>query len=388
MYLKYLFIIKIMKFTNYIKLIIITLIFVIIYFTFVKKFITQEHFLQENNKKQKSFIIIEPINGLCDRIYTIISWKVLADKLNKKLYIYWKSSKQFSNIKFENLFANNLNLNFIDNKKLELLIKKVNHKLINKNDFKNTQKKFVQIYEDYFLQSLNIKNKNLHKRIKESNKILQPSKNIYYRGYLRITDEPLVRFATFVQKNYEQIINKTDKILREDIIPTPHIQSIINKFIKQKLSKNGRINKNIVGVHIRRGDTFKQFQPIYKLHDMKLKTDDLYIKDMNKEIKLNKNVKFFLATDNKKSFNKFKKLYKNRIISFPQKFYDQNCTKKKCNLMDQFKKGQHYAVIDLFLLTQFKKLIGCYTSGFVKFYCIKNKIPLETYMKKNNQHIS
>ena len=197
-----------------------------------------------------------------------------------------------------------------------------------------------------------------------------------------------MRFATFVQKNYEQIINKTDKILREDIIPTPHIQSIINKFIKQKLSKNGRINKNIVGVHIRRGDTFKQFQPIYKLHDMKLKTDDLYIKDMNKEIKLNKNVKFFLATDNKKSFNKFKKLYKNRIISFPQKFYDQNCTKKKCNLMDQFKKGQHYAVIDLFLLTQFKKLIGCYTSGFVKFYCIKNKIPLETYMKKNNQHIS
>jgi hypothetical protein len=375
-----------MKFPNYIKLIIIILIFVIIYFTFIKNFITQEDFLQRNDKKQKSFIIIEPINGLCDRIYAIISWKVLADKLNKKLYIYWKPSKQFSNIKFENLFANNLNLNFIDNKKFQSLIKKVNHKLINKNDFNNTKKKFEQIYKDFFLQALEIKNKSLGIRTKKSNKIFRDTDNIYYRGYLRPTGEPQVRFATCVQKNYQKLINKTDKILREDVIPAPHVQSIINKYIKQKLSKNGQIDKNIIGVHIRRGDTFKQFQSIYKLHDMKLKTDALYIKDMNKEIKLNKNVKFFLATDNKKSFNKFKKIYKNRIISFPQKFYDQNCTKKQCNLMNQYKRGQHYAVIDLFLLTQFKKLIGCYTSGFVKFYCIKKNVSLKSYMYKNNQH--
>ena len=374
-----------MKIPNYIKLITIIFIFIIIYFTIkdIKNFNTQEHFLQKNDKK--TFIIIEPINGLCDRIYTIISWKVLADKLNKKLYIYWKPSKQFSNIKFGNLFSNNLNLNFIDKKKFQSLIKKVNHKLINENDFNNTKTKFEQIYKDFFLQALKIKNKSLGIRTKKSDKILLAGNNIYYKGYLRPTAEPQVRFATNIQKNYNKLNKKTDKIIRENVTPAPHVQSIINKFIKQKLYKNGQIDKNIIGVHIRRGDTFKQFQPIYKLHDMKLKTDDLYIKDMNKEIKLNKNVKFFLATDNKKSFNKFKKIYKNRIISFPQKFYDQNCTKKQCNLMNQYKRGQHYAIIDLFLLPQFKKLIGCYTSGFVKFYCIKKNISLKSYMHKNNQ---
>jgi hypothetical protein len=53
--------------------------------------------------------------------------------------------------------------------------------------------------------------------------------------------------------------------------------------------------------------------------------------------------------------------------------------------MNQYKRGQHYAIIDLFLLPQFKKLIGCYTSGFVKFYCIKKNISLKSYMYKNNQ---
>jgi len=375
-----------MKILNHIKFIIIIFIFIIIYFTIknITNFNIQEHFLQKNNKK--TFIIIEPLNGLCDRIYTIISWKTLADKLNKKLYIYWTPSKQFSNIKFENLFSNNLNLNFINKQKFQSLIKKVNHKLINENDFNNTKKKFEQIYKDFFIQALQVNNKSLQVRTKKSDKILLAKNNIYYKGYLRSTIEPQIRFATSIQKNYNKLIKKTDKTIKENLIPASHIQSIINKFIKQKLYKNGQIDKNIIGVHIRRGDTFKQFQPIYKLHDMKLKNDDSYIKDMNKEIKLNKNVKFFLATDNKNSFNKFKKIYKNRIISFPQKFYDQNCTKKECDLMNQYKRGQQYAVIDLFLLTQFKKLIGCYTSGFVKFYCIKKNIPLKSYMHKNKQH--
>jgi hypothetical protein len=70
-------------------------------------------------------------------------------------------------------------------------------------------------------------------RTKKSNKIFRDTDNIYYRGYLRPTGEPQVRFATCVQKNYQKLINKTDKILREDVIPAPHVQSIINKYIKQ-----------------------------------------------------------------------------------------------------------------------------------------------------------
>ena len=54
--------------------------------------------------------------------------------------------------------------------------------------------------------------------------------------------------------------------------------------------------------------------------------------------------------------------------------------------MNQYKKGQHFAVIDLFILTKFKKLIGCYTSGFVKFYCIKKNITLASYMDKHKQN--
>ena len=82
---------------------------------------------------------------------------------------------------------------------------------------------------------------------------------------------------------------------------------------------------------------------------------------------------------------KHKNLYKNRIIHFPQTFYQQVCKKNNCDLMSQYKKGQHFAVIDLYLLIKLKQIIGCYSSGFVRFYLIRNNIKLHKYMTNTNQ---
>ena len=42
-------------------------------------------------------------------------------------------------------------------------------------------------------------------------------------------------------------------------------------------------------------------------------------------------------------------------------------------------------IIDLFLLIKLKQIIGCYSSGFVRFYLIRNNIKLHKYMANTNQ---
>lgn len=375
-----------MKFNNI--YIFVSILLVLVYILLLK------NKLENFSNISKSFIIIQPINGLCDRLQTILSWKVLAELLNKKLYIYWKPSTQFSHQKFQDLFINNFKLNFINDNTYKKLITKVNKKIILNNDFKHTVKTFTQMNKDnkIIMDGLVIKNikKNKKfitmwdKRKKEGNNFLAKNTNLFYKGYLKSFDEPNIKFSKIIQKKYHSLQKKYTELMKK-VTPAKPLHSQINKFVQNNMLKNGQIDKNIIGVHIRRGDTYKQFRIIYKKFGMYLKTDEQYIKDMNKEIKKNKNVKFFLATDDQKMLQKFKNLYKNRIIHFPQTFYQQVCKKNNCDLMSQYKKGQHFAIIDLFLLIKLKQIIGCYSSGFVRFYLIRNNIKLHKYMENTNQ---
>ena len=55
----------------------------------------------------KNFILLRPINGLCNRLRTIISFKILADYLKIPLYVYWSISNGFDNTNWNDIFINN-----------------------------------------------------------------------------------------------------------------------------------------------------------------------------------------------------------------------------------------------------------------------------------------
>lgn len=357
----------------------------------------------------KNFIVVIPMNGLTDRIGTILSWKILAEKLGKSFFVYWDTTdiKQFSKESWGELFNNKLGIKFINKKQLDKL-KAQNHTYIKKNnnikDFKKIYNespindiKFeiylktitnrdLSIIEKNFIKKYNTKahfNKNLTQIIneiksktKKVTKILQS--NIIYKGYMSILNEPEIRYNQII--NYNNYANKM-KISLKLIKPIPKLQKKINTYV------NKHFNKDTIGVHIRRGDLY------YLIKDMDIKqmTDTDYIKLINNEIKKNKNTKIFLATDSKKIIQKFMKLYPKRLIHYPtnyKHYFDTNLKliKTKKNLSTKLnvipKTNQQYAVIDLFLLSKTNKIIGEGHSGFSNIASELGKIELITVSEK------
>ena len=82
------------------------------------------------------------------------------------------------------------------------------------NTLSRTKKKFIQIYKDSFRHVFKSYNKKFKSQVKQSNKILSNNNNIYYRGYLRISMEPQIRFSKIIQSN-KKILSKKLIILLE-----------------------------------------------------------------------------------------------------------------------------------------------------------------------------
>ena len=358
-------------------------------------------------EKKRRFMVIIPMNGLTDRIGVILSWKVIADKLNKDFYVYWTPSPQFSANHWNELFQNKLNIKFITKKQLENL-KQYKHTYIEKksnvNEWRNMYKKVplqdtifkiylkvkkggeLSAYDKNIITQYNGKN-NFMKYVKtysnKSTKILEG--NVIYKGYMSILREPKIRFQMYVQynsksyKNYVNIMKKNLKLVQ----PIVKLQKKIDNYI------NKNFNKNTIGVHIRRGDLFyfiKQFGGI------KLMSDKNYINSINKEIKSNPQTRIFLATDSIKTLNKFKKLYPKRLLHFygkEKRYFDINTnilkgTNNKIikNLSKAAKTNQEFAVIDLFILAKTKKIIGEGQSGFSNIASEIGNIKLITNSEK------
>jgi len=234
------------------------------------------------------------------------------------------------NCKFNKLFENTLIE--IDEKFLRNL-KKEEYEFYpeSKNRFKNSNKKYI--ITDTWRFAL------YHKDKLKNKKTTKPSKDHF-------------------DIDFEN--TKTPKIIKKELIKelsSLKIKKSILKKVNNFLKKNKL--KNYVGVHIRKGDFVNKenldcVSPIEKFFD---------------EIKKHsvKNQKIFLATDNKKIEQIFKKNFKNKLTTFNKKPVNRNLDSSIIE-----------SLIELLILSKSKIIIGTYESTYSE---------LAWWLSKNNTKI-
>ena len=222
----------------------------------------------------------------------------LADHFNKKLYVYWKKTHKL-NCSFFDLFETNLSFVY----KLPLDSSKIVYIHLAKAKIYNWEvpKGFAKLYPDKSGEAIDFEYNRIPKHL---------------------------------QKEYLQYFNK--------LTPIKKIKRIVEKNSK-------KISKNTVGVHIRRTDFLKKYNIDIRKNNLK------FMKIMDKMVKKNSSVNFFLATDCPDTESLFKKKYRDRIFTY-----------KKRSFSRANKKGMQDALIDLLLLSKTRHILGSWRSTFTK----------------------
>nr|MDA3779978.1 alpha-1,2-fucosyltransferase [Bacteroidales bacterium] len=159
----------------------------------------------------------------------------------------------------------------------------------------------------------------------------------------KFSKNPLFSSGRSIDYEFQNIPKK----IREEFLyyfnklsPIESIQKEIDKFSKKhKLS-------NFIGIHVRRGD-FKE--------SIEVSTDEKFIKRMKEILKENNSQKFFLCTDSKDTEENFRKIFPGKIISY-----------KKVNFKRDNLKFVQEGLIDLYLLSKTKSILGSYLSSFTE----------------------
>jgi len=176
-----------------------------------------------------------------------------------------------------------------------------------------------------------------------------------------------IEFRDLFDNNIENVenINHSDKedvieevntwkfpdIPKEQILKYLNSLEINNEILKkvEQFSKHTYREvdfKKMVGIHCRRNE--------FMLSSEKSKsTNDLFFKRIDEIIAQNKDVRFFLATDSKKTEEEFFSRYMGRIITYPKLCLDRE---KPEAIIE--------AMIDLLLLSKCNHILGSYLSTY------------------------
>ena len=149
------------------------------------------------------------------------------------------------------------------------------------------------------------------------------------------------------QKQFQEIVDKQKRHIK----PLKHIQQRIDEN-----AKSLEIEK-CVGLHIRRTDLKEQE-----------KTPDWWFdREIQKEIDLNKNVKFFLATDNKWTEEKFMMKYSEHMVK-TERTFDEHTDGEIYPGGDRKRHSPtEEGLIDMLLLGGCIRVYGCHGSSFGRF---------------------
>ena len=155
----------------------------------------------------------------------------------------------------------------------------------------------------------------------------------------------------FIEGNYDLTQKEFQKYVdnqKRHIKPLPHIQKQFEKF-KIELDI-----ENCIGLHIRRTDLKEQH-----------KTPDWWFdREIQKEIDNNSNVRFFLATDNKWTEEKFMMKYSDYFNKTERDFDEHPDGEKYPGGARQRHSPIAQALIDMMLLGCTQKVYGCHGSSF------------------------
>jgi hypothetical protein len=250
-------------------------------------------------------IYIEPVGGLANRIRVIANGIWLKNKLDTSLFIVWNENNEL-NCPYEQLFEQ------IED--FVIIKKKGKYNYLTRSNQTTSQGK-------------------LKAKIKNS--------LIGFDHYITDEDAPHVNlFET--ARTHKCIYIKTCQRFSESLDefklfkPIPLIRRKIDSLFEN-------INSNIIGVQIRGTD-----------HELSRINSpaELFIKRMQELIAENKDILFFLATDEPSIENNLKEVFGNRIITNTKEL-----SRRTIN-------GIQDAVVDLFALSNTQRILGSYWSSF------------------------
>ncbi|WP_072720493.1 nodulation protein NodZ, partial [Planktothrix tepida] len=178
-------------------------------------------------------------------------------------------------------------------------------------------------------------------------------KNYFYETYLKDKVE---------QKDFDQEYVRFMRQLKVK----PHLLLKINEF-----TQNFMPHDDILGVHIRRTDHVNYIRSNYP--ESVFSSDAKFISAIGKEI-FKGYSKIFLATDNQLTKDMIFQNFPDLVISYCQDFNDNY--QQKIDKNNQRHTTVEDALIDLYLLSKCKKIIGSYGSSFSEYAALLGKIPL------------
>lgn len=263
-------------------------------------------------------IIIDARAGLCNRMRVISSAIKIQKEYNHKVIVLWRRYPKL-NCYFSTVFKPIGNLKIIEYDSLnELNIKKI---------FPNIYIR-IAIILFRFLPKIRYINENESKSIIENqsyHRILKDNKFLYI-------------------ETTQNILNSEDFSM---FIPVTRLNNLIKEF-KNKLI-------NAIGVHIRRTDN------IWAIENSPISS---FIKMIDMEISKDNNVMFYLSTDDLI-------IEKDIINKYPTRIIINHKSEVKRDTIT----GIEEAIIDLYNLSNCKKIYGSYRSSFSDVSAYINGIP-------------
>lgn len=256
--------------------------------------------------------------GLCNRLKCIISVLRLTDYSRSKSLFHWPLSFTCG-AQFTDLFETSLPL--ISPQELSEIIKR-GYTLLEK-------------YEDIHSTHANL--------ICNTWRFLLLPDEVSH-GFSKVFPENTGRN---IDLEYERIPPKVRKAIIPYVNSLIPIQEIRTQ-IKQFMSKYAV--EKMVGLHIRRTEFLLNADGRGQVS-----SDDLFSKEIQSILSHNPKTKFFLATDSKKTEEKYLEAFKDCMVVFPYKNWDKST-----------KESTQHALIDLLLLSKTSRILGTYLSTFTE----------------------
>lgn len=219
--------------------------------------------------RSREIIVVEPYNGLSNRMRSINSGLALSKKANKPLVIIWRNDDYF-NCPFNKLLT------------LPGQVKVIDCQYGLMSFIQRFRALLYRVYSDRVI----IETSATDRAGEDYLSIALRHRSVYIGTGYKFYEYP----------NFNDL--KPIKDIQKDV------EEVANKF-----------GDNTIGVHIRRGD--------HGPASLYSKTD-YFIAMMKDEINKNKNVRFFVASDSAEEKERLRQLFGERVITYSVKSFDRN----------------------------------------------------------------
>lgn len=290
-------------------------------------------------RRAKLNLYIEPKNGLGNRLRALASAYVIAKNTNRKLIVVWLKDEHCEADFFDLFDKNYITQSFhVLDKKEEVSRIFEKHKIIDEThssislSLENSYKPFLDYYNYAKYKGEYIKDES--------------SDDIYITSACVLNNR---------NTNWYQ-----ESIFLRHLVPKA---DILNTVFETEFKANSF--KNVVGVHIRMGQdpVLYAFENVSKYNDKEKSLIQRwrqasnwknFVPEMEKLLDLNPKQKFYISADNEQVYNEFMKLenFKHNLIVTNRDNYDRS------------KDGLKSALVDLYLLSKCKLILGSNWSSF------------------------